>query len=197
MLASPVPHATALSVASKSGLVARGGDVLEIAADINLALFDKTGTLTTGQSTLKEIYTIRSFNDDEAISLASGLENKSNHPYAISILKELKERNLVASKVSEIKDGIAGIMGKSNSKSVIIGRLDWLVDSGIEIPKSIKIPSTSSTSKNFLKLENESLINVNLESFVNFVERSLVALSSFSIEVKQPVLLILFSISRV
>ena len=87
---------------------------------------------------MKEIYTIRSFNDEEAISLASGLENKSNHPYAISILKELKERNLVASKVSEIKDGIAGIMGKSNSKSVIIGRLDWLVDSGIEIPKSIK-----------------------------------------------------------
>ena len=138
LLASPVPHATALSVASKSGLVARGGDVLEIAAEIDLVLFDKTGTLTTGESTLKEIYTIRSFNDEEAISLASGLENKSNHPYAISILKELKERNLVASKVSEIKDGIAGIMGKSNSKSVIIGRLDWLVDSGIEIPKSIK-----------------------------------------------------------
>ena len=138
LLASPVPHATALSVASKSGLVARGGDVLEIAAEIDLVLFDKTGTLTTGESTLKEIFTIRSFNDEEAISLASGLENKSNHPYAISILKELKERNLVASKVSEIKDGIAGIMGKSNSKSVIIGRLDWLVDSGIEIPKSIK-----------------------------------------------------------
>ena len=138
LLASPVPHATALSVASKSGLVARGGDVLEVAAEIDLVLFDKTGTLTTGDSTLKEIYTIRGFNDDEAISLASGLENKSNHPYAISILKELKDRNLLASEVSEIKDGIAGIMGNSNSKSVIIGRLDWLVDSGIEIPKSIK-----------------------------------------------------------
>ena len=138
LLASPVPHATALSVASKSGLVARGGDVLEIAAEIDLALFDKTGTLTTGKSTLKEIYTIRSFNDDEAISLASGLENKSNHPYAISILKELKDRNLNSSKVSEIKDGIAGITGQSNSKSVIIGRLDWLVDFGIEIPKSIQ-----------------------------------------------------------
>jgi Cd2+/Zn2+-exporting ATPase len=138
LLASPVPHATALSVASKSGLVARGGDVLEIAAEIDLVLFDKTGTLTTGESTLKEIYTIRSFNDEEAISLASGLENKSNHPYAISILKELKNRNLIASEVSEVEDGIAGIMGKSDSKSVIIGRLDWLVDSGIEIPKSIK-----------------------------------------------------------
>ena len=138
LLASPVPHATALSVASKSGLVARGGDVLEIAAEIDLAIFDKTGTLTTGKSTLEEIYTIRSFNDDEAISLASGLENKSNHPYAVSILEELKGRNLIASEVSGIRDGAAGITGRHNSKLITIGRLDWLIDSGIEIPKSIQ-----------------------------------------------------------
>ena len=138
LLASPVPHATALSVASQSGLVARGGDVLEIAAGIELALFDKTGTLTTGKSTLKEVYTIRSFDDDEAISLASGLEKKSNHPYAASILQELRDRNLNPSKVSDLNDGIAGITGHNNSKSVIIGRLDWLVESGVEIPKSIQ-----------------------------------------------------------
>ena len=36
LLAAPVPHATALSAASASGLVARGGDVLESAASIEL-----------------------------------------------------------------------------------------------------------------------------------------------------------------
>lgn len=138
LLASPVPHATALSVASQSGLVARGGDVLETAAGIDLALFDKTGTLTTGKSTLKEIYTIRNFDEDKALIIASGLEKKSNHPYATSILQELKDRNLNASKISNLKDGLAGITGQDNSKSVIIGRLDWLIDSGIEISKSIQ-----------------------------------------------------------
>ena len=138
LLASPVPHATALSVASQSGLVARGGDVLETAAGIDLALFDKTGTLTTGKSTLKEIYTIRNFDEDEALIIASGLEKKSNHPYATSILEELKDRNLIASEISNLKDGLAGITGQDNSKSVIIGRLDWLLESGIEISKSIQ-----------------------------------------------------------
>ena len=138
LLASPVPHATALSVASQSGLVARGGDVLETAAGIDLALFDKTGTLTTGKSTLKEIYTIGNFDEDKALIIASGLEKKSNHPYATSILEELKDRNLIASEISNLKDGLAGITGQDNSKSVIIGRLDWLIESGIEISKSIQ-----------------------------------------------------------
>ena len=138
LLASPVPHATALSVASQSGLVARGGDVLETAAGIDLALFDKTGTLTTGKSTLKEIYTIENFDEDKALIIASGLEKKSNHPYATSILEELKDRNLIASEISNLKDGLAGITGQDNSKSVIIGRLDWLLESGIEISKSIQ-----------------------------------------------------------
>ena len=138
LLASPVPHATALSVASQSGLVARGGDVLETAAGIDLALFDKTGTLTTGKSTLKEIYTIGNFDEDKALIIASGLEKKSNHPYATSILEELKDRNLIASEISNLKDGLAGITGQDNSKSVIIGRLDWLLESGIEISKSIQ-----------------------------------------------------------
>ena len=41
LLAAPVPHAAALSTASLSGVVARGGDALEAAARIDLALLDK------------------------------------------------------------------------------------------------------------------------------------------------------------
>ncbi|MEL0214131.1 MAG: HAD-IC family P-type ATPase, partial [Euryarchaeota archaeon] len=52
LLAAPVPHATALSSASAIGLVARGGDVIESAAGIELALLDKTGTLTSGRPRL-------------------------------------------------------------------------------------------------------------------------------------------------
>jgi len=137
LLASPVPHATALSAASKSGLVARGGDVLELAAGIDLALFDKTGTLTSGKSTLKEVFTVRGFDESLAISLASGLEKRSNHPYASSIINELDERSLKASKITYLKDGEAGISGKRDDETVVIGRIDWLVKSGISIPKSI------------------------------------------------------------
>ena len=49
LLASPVPHAASLSLASKSGAIARGGDVMESLSKVNLALLDKTGTLTSGR----------------------------------------------------------------------------------------------------------------------------------------------------
>ena len=48
LLAAPIPHAAALSQAIHRGGIARGGDVLESLAKVNLALLDKTGTLTTG-----------------------------------------------------------------------------------------------------------------------------------------------------
>ncbi|MGY8703165.1 MAG: HAD-IC family P-type ATPase, partial [Candidatus Poseidoniales archaeon] len=137
LLASPVPHATALSVASSSGLVARGGDVLEVAAGIELALFDKTGTLTSGRSTLEEIFTIPNFSEEKAISLASGIEQRSNHPYARSIIQESTARSINPDKITYIKDGEAGISGKNDGKKIVIGKLDWLIDSNIKIPKPI------------------------------------------------------------
>ena len=138
LLASPVPHATALSVASSSGLVARGGDVLEVAAGIELALFDKTGTLTSGRSTLEEIFTIPNFSEEKAISLASGIEQRSNHPYARSIIQESTARSINPDKITYIKDGEAGISGKNDGKKIVIGKLDWLIDSNIKIPKPIQ-----------------------------------------------------------
>ena len=41
LLAAPVPHAASLSKAAKLGVIARGGDVLESLAKVNLALLDK------------------------------------------------------------------------------------------------------------------------------------------------------------
>ena len=55
LLASPVPHAAALTTASSFGLIARGGDVLESAAEVELALLDKTGTLTSGRPSISDI----------------------------------------------------------------------------------------------------------------------------------------------
>ncbi len=137
LLASPVPHATALSSASAHGLVARGGDVLEVAAGIEVALFDKTGTLTSGKSTLEEIFTIPGFKEVKALSLAAGLEQRSNHPYANNIINESNHRSIIPDLVTHIEDGDAGIFGQINNKNIVIGRFDWLKKSNIKIPKSI------------------------------------------------------------
>lgn len=137
LLAAPVPHAAALSAASASGLVARGGDVLEAAAGVELALLDKTGTLTSGSPRMTGITVGEDENDFRALQIAAGLEQRSNHPYARSIIALTKERSLTPSNITGLTDGDAGVSGKLRGQEVMLGRADWLLGRGVEIPLDI------------------------------------------------------------
>lgn len=138
LLAAPVPHATALSAAASSGLVARGGDVLEAAASIELALLDKTGTLTSGRPKISEIIVAKGHSENSVLRLAAGIEQRSNHPYAQTIILAAEDANLDPEKVSNISDGDAGISAELNGKAVMFGRADWLESEGISISKEIQ-----------------------------------------------------------
>ena len=137
LLAAPVPHAAALSAASSSGLVARGGDVLEAAAGVELALLDKTGTLTSGQPRMTGLFVSEEENELRALQIAAGLEQRSNHPYARSILALAQERSLKPSNVTGLADGDAGVSGTLRGQQVMLGRADWLMDRGVEIPLDV------------------------------------------------------------
>lgn len=144
LLAAPVPHAAALSAASASGLVARGGDVLEAAAGVDLALLDKTGTLTSGQPRMTGLFVSDEENEYRALQIAAGLEQRSNHPYAKSILALAEERSLKASNVTDLTDGDAGVSGRLRDQEVMLGRADWLLERGVEIPLDVDSALTDS-----------------------------------------------------
>ncbi len=137
LLAAPVPHATALSTASASGLVARGGDVIEAAAGIELALLDKTGTLTSGRPRLVSIAVAGDETEESALRIASGLEQRSNHPYAATLIAAAAERSSAVTQVTEIEDGEAGVRGSMRGLPVMLGRADWLMAEGVKIPYDI------------------------------------------------------------
>jgi len=137
LLAAPVPHATALSSASGIGLVARGGDVIEAAAGIELALLDKTGTLTSGRPRLVSIAVAGDETEESALRIAAGLEQRSNHPYATTIIEAASERSKAITKITCIEDGDAGVRGSMRGLPVILGRADWLMSEGMKIPYEI------------------------------------------------------------
>ena len=142
LLASPVPHAASLSLASKSGAIARGGDIMESLSKVNLALLDKTGTLTSGRPRIGSMTLARGRRRDTAIALAAGLEASSNHPYAQAIIafaeKELIEP-LALTDISDMENGVSAKLKGSEvafvraERSQVSGKLEEELKSALKL----------------------------------------------------------------
>jgi len=74
--------------ASKKGILVKGGNYLEALANLDLVVFDKTGTLTQGVFKVTSLQAANGFDERELLELAAHAEAFSNHPIAVSILKE-------------------------------------------------------------------------------------------------------------
>jgi len=138
LLAAPIPHATALSTAAHQGVIARGGDVLERTARVDLVLLDKTGTLTSGKPRLNSLVLADGVSMLEALSLAAGLEARSNHPYASTIMLAAESEEAEPIEVKSLADGVAGVSGKSGRSIVRLGSQEWLNSEGINISQPLQ-----------------------------------------------------------
>ncbi|CED58545.1 Cation transport ATPase, E1-E2 family [Moritella viscosa] len=112
VISTPAAVTSALSAASKRGVLVKGGAALEQIGCIQQIAFDKTGTLTQG---VPEVTSIVSFIDDEnkVLQLAASIEQTSNHPLAKAILMhaELKSVALLAVSHDQTLAGL-GVQGE-------------------------------------------------------------------------------------
>jgi Zn2+/Cd2+-exporting ATPase len=72
--------------ASKSGILVKGSNYLEVLADAEIVVFDKTGTLTKGTFKVTELHPV-GISDKELLELTAFAESYSNHPISISLKK--------------------------------------------------------------------------------------------------------------
>jgi Cu+-exporting ATPase len=104
-LATPTAVMVGIGRAARSGILVKGGSTLEQFSLVRYIVFDKTGTLTTGKFSIKKINAAPE-NMDDAISILYYGEQRSSHPIAKAIVKELHEkvtREISFSKAEEIK----------------------------------------------------------------------------------------------
>ena len=74
--------------ASKKGILVKGGNYLEALANLDIVVFDKTGTLTKGEFKVTDIVPAIGFSNDMLLEAAACAETFSNHPIAVSIIRE-------------------------------------------------------------------------------------------------------------
>ncbi|XP_062234224.1 cadmium/zinc-transporting ATPase HMA2-like [Phragmites australis] len=125
VLSTPVATFCALLRAARTGLLIKGGDVLESLAKIKVAAFDKTGTITRGEFCVEEFQAVgRRVPMQQLLYWVSSIESRSSHPMA-SVLVDYAQSKSVEPKSDNVTEFQIypgeGIYGEIDREGVYIG----------------------------------------------------------------------------
>ncbi|HEY2811646.1 MAG TPA: heavy metal translocating P-type ATPase [Rhabdochlamydiaceae bacterium] len=136
IIATPTAYLSAISACARSGILLKGGVVLDAIARCKIIAFDKTGTLTTGKLTCLGIEQIDAYpplcSPHKALSIAYSLERHAVHPIAEAIVQKAMEQKCALVDLTEFKalagSGLQGICWiDKNPTSVFIGHEDFIL----------------------------------------------------------------------
>lgn len=122
--------------ASKKGILIKGGNYLEALNDVETIVFDKTGTLTKGVFKVTDINAKSDIAKRELLKYAAFAEAYSNHPIAISIMKEYG--NEIDKEKIEDYNEISGHGTKirlKDGKTLIVGNDKLMIKENITFDK--------------------------------------------------------------
>ncbi len=147
-LAIPLVVAISTAVSAQNGLLIRNRTAFENSRKITTIVFDKTGTLTKGDFGVTRIIHLSSGeglgvrSKNELLQYAAALEQSSEHPIAVGIMKKVKEDSLEIYKAENFNAITGkGVEAKVNGKNVKV------VSPGYLKEKQISIPADSSSSE--------------------------------------------------
>lgn len=131
-LATPIAVMTGSGAGARSGILFRGGDVIEAAAHIDTVLFDKTGTITTGALKVQSVYAAPGYSEEELLQTAGCAEQGSAHPIALALLQYVKEAGLaLAPYESHTANAGMGVVAQSKGETILAGTPRLLEQGGI------------------------------------------------------------------
>jgi Cd2+/Zn2+-exporting ATPase len=137
-IATPVTMVSAITSASRNGVLVKGSNYIEEINKANVFTFDKTGTLTLGELVVTDVNPVM-ISEDELIKIAAALEANSKHPIAEAIIKYAKEKEIEVPKVSEFHSETGrGIIAWIEGIEYLIGNAKLLEDSGVQFSEEIR-----------------------------------------------------------
>ena len=82
-----------------------------------------------------------------ALKLAAGLESRSSHPYALSVMDYIQQQNIAPNSVSSISDIEAGVKGKVGGKEVMFIRFDRAEKLKVRVPEELAVAYIATEKK--------------------------------------------------
>jgi Cd2+/Zn2+-exporting ATPase len=87
----PLGYFGGIGLASRNGVLFKGGNFLDVMAKVDTVVMDKTGTLTRGVFKVQEVVA-ESMDQSAFVTMVAALESNSTHPAAKAIVKFEEER---------------------------------------------------------------------------------------------------------
>jgi len=133
----PLGYFGGIGLASRNGILFKGGNFLDVMTKVNTIVMDKTGTLTKGVFRVQEIKPNR-IDENELLQHAAALEMNSTHPIARAVVDYAKDKISMekAGNVEEVSGH--GLKGQINGKEVLAGNLKLLKKYKIDYPAELE-----------------------------------------------------------
>jgi Cd2+/Zn2+-exporting ATPase len=131
-ISTPVAMVSAITSASRNGVLVKGSTFVEQMNDIKAIAFDKTGTLTKGELGVTDIIS-SDLSEKEILKLAVSLEAKAEHPIAKAIMEKAETMGVNVVETTDFKAYVGrGVEACIDEKTCCIGNLRLLEELGID-----------------------------------------------------------------
>ena len=116
--------------ASKSGILVKGSNYIEVLADAEIVVFDKTGTLTKGTFKVTELNPV-GISGKELLELTAFAESYSNHPISIS-LKKAYALEIDNTRITDVEEILGyGVKATVDGKTIYAGNVKLMQNIGV------------------------------------------------------------------
>jgi Cd2+/Zn2+-exporting ATPase len=122
VISTPVSIVSALTAASRRGVLVKGGAHLEMAGRLRSVAFDKTGTLTRGAPEVTDVVAAPGRSREEVLSLAAAVEARSRHPIALALLEAAERERIPLPGAGGVaaRPGL-GMQGRVDGREILVG----------------------------------------------------------------------------
>jgi len=114
VISTPVSIVSGMAAATRHGILIKGGIFLEQGRQLKWLALDKTGTITHGKPRQTDFVPVGALDQDLAVSLASSLAARSDHPVSRAIAENAAEHGFARREVAEFTaiagQGVSGLV---------------------------------------------------------------------------------------
>ena len=105
LISTPIGMVSAITSATKKGVLIKGSTYVEEMRNVKAVIFDKTGTLTEGKLELSDINVLNdNYTEEEIVRIAASLENNSSHPIANAIVNYATSNDIEFKEIEDFKN---------------------------------------------------------------------------------------------